>query len=293
MYNHLNNAYGISSISALEIAIDTNQNLIKRYNRLIKNNLLSLSKHYECHYYGAEYVNNTYSRSKSHETKYLINTNDSFTVKGKKPNKPLLRIENKKTLISTNVKRKYIKDHLKANGIDINKDYYRMEIKVSGGENYLVSNNTTYVSPFGEVISAYKYKQANKNITDGVKIAESQDILSLFRSQTETTKLSIDIDKLLYNVDYLYSVFFHFTNKIVTNIDKLIQPKYTKQKINTTTMTRTPRTTTDQTEYNISLTEKVLRYLLSVNMLSDEEYNDKMNDLHMGCDLLMELDLVT
>lgn len=212
-----------TSVSGLEIAVDTDQNLIKKYNTLLRNDILTFHPNYISDYYGNEYKNNQFKRDENTETKYILHKKSAFTstdnVKG---NNPHLRIENKKLLLDTTIKRNYIKEYLKESKIDITNDYYRLELTIPNKELFNVSSYPIYITD-------------NHKITkwDYDKLDEFEKLS--YQKRTERKIEVIDIHELLYNKDYLYSLFYQKTRKIIFNIEKLIKIKYNLSTMQTKT----------------------------------------------------------
>lgn len=216
-----------NNISRLEIALDTNINLIKRYNSLIKNERLIFHPNYLGDYYSTEYRYNKFNRDDNRETKYIIHKKSTFnndTIKGTNPH---LRIENKKILLDTSTDRKYIKDYLEQSGININKDYYRIEITIPNKELFNISSYPVYITD-NDKISKYEYDKLD------------QFTQSNYHKRTERNIENIEVNELLYNRDYLYSLFYQKSKKIIYNIDKIINQKFN----NTTMKTKTKLTNT-------------------------------------------------
>jgi hypothetical protein len=178
--------------------------------------------------------------------------------------------------------------------IDINKDYYRAEIVIKDSKIFDVSNHIFYSSPLHDDISEYVYdnainyiKEVESQDPDNIlnfgynyeKYVESKNIQKFYtEKKTKVNKLDIEIDKLLYNKDYLYTLFYHFADKIILNIDKLLSVNYQKIKIKTKNKMRKKRTV-NQKEQEETLRVKMLNYLHSDKTLSDEDYNKFMNKI--------------
>ncbi|QNR23638.1 hypothetical protein [Croceimicrobium hydrocarbonivorans] len=200
-------------ISQLELAIDTNYNIIKRYNRLINNNNLELTKNYIGSYYGIEYTSNTYKRSENNESKYILHKSDDFKSDIKTAKKPLIRLENKRKLLKNSQKRHYITDHLSCQGIDTGKDFFRMELVIPNHQSFLVSKNKEYING-SKSISSYQYNKIND--------MEKMEYMAV----TSNGYYDINIDCILNNSDYKLSLFYIYLNKIIVNNDKLLKINY-------------------------------------------------------------------
>ena len=143
-------------IKNLEIAIDSDYNYIKRYNRLIKANNLIFSKNYKGFYYGKEF-DNKYIRDSKNETKYIINKKNRFDAKkeNESSHQKYIRIENKH-LTLMDIPKPYINNYLTSKGFNVSNSHYRLELVLNGLDSFKSSTDTLYYNIFGEYITKYK-----------------------------------------------------------------------------------------------------------------------------------------
>ncbi len=275
-----------TSICALEIAIDTDTNILKRYNRLLKNQSIKLDKNYQSDYYSTEYLNNNYIRNIDTETKYIIDKKCQFSKDVIVSKKRYLRIENKKNLIENNPNRGYIKNYLIDNKIDLSGDYFRFELILPVKESFISSNNAAYYNLGGAYVTNYVYQKALKTIEkynnkDVIIFGSSKDfdnakkIIDEYKTKsTLRTIIDIDIDQI-FDKHYLYNLFTFYAEKIIYNLSSVVQLSYKKTTIKMKTMDKKPKTKSIKNDYD-NLEIQSLNYLHRRKLISDNDYNDVM-----------------
>ena len=222
LYGLLNYVFGDTlRISYLELAVDTNQPLVKRFNRHIKG-IIDSSKGVAIGYFGMHTDSNFDYTTNHEETKYIYRGNKGFNkCKGQK-----MRIENKKEVLKVENK-PYITDYL-SNYIDINKPFYRFEIVFSSHSNFLISKHTYFKNDSGDVVSDYMYKK--------------MDNKQGYRPFEVKKYHEINVKELLNNTNYAYTLFDFYSDRMIKK-EKIIKMKnYVKQEIdmvNVETITET------------------------------------------------------
>lgn len=257
LYNQFSNLYTLR-IKKLDIAIDTDINILKIYNRLLRKNNLLITKSYQGDYYGNEYKEMLYTRDVNQETKYIIDKKARFSKDVVKTIKPHLRLENKKHLLdSIEHNRYYIQDYLTNNDIDITKDHYRMELCIPISECFINSNNKVYYNDVDDTISSYTYNKAVKYCKDFLidddlfkddkEYLKNKMIIDTYKdSKVVRTAYSINIEQLLNDRDYLFNIYYLYSDKIIMNIQDIVNVDYNYIKINSDDMATTKRLKSDK-----------------------------------------------
>lgn len=143
----------VVEVKNIDIAIDTNYNLIKRFNKIIKSNLLQTYKNYTAYYYGNEFER--LNGNQNHETKYI-------TTDRKKKASIFQRIENKSNEIMVSNKN-YILTYLKNNKIDTTKEIFRLELLITSNGLKKCKTNLFQNLDTQNIISKFQYKNLEKN----------------------------------------------------------------------------------------------------------------------------------
>ena len=299
------------NICSLEIALDTDQPLLKRYNRLLKQEKIKLNKNYISEYFGVEYEDNEYIRDILKETKYIRSKKTSFS---KTINNELFliskliffRLENKKALLDLDLsdKRFYIKDYLEQNGIDTTKNHFRFELVVPNLASFHVSNNIVYYNNEGAYISKYEYDKAFKIVSSYSQSSifspvpknylKSKFVIDEYCDK-RTLRSSFDIGiNSLFDKDYLYSLFFAINDskKIIYSIDSIIDVNYKNKKIimkKEQLEKREKRVKKSKVEDDLEL--QCYSYLHRIGRLTDEDYNKIMSDFNNNSIVGDKLDL--
>lgn len=166
--------------SNIEICINTNDILTTKYINNFKNNKIRFNEksynHYDCKDFGQtiDFITKDFSK----RTFYIYNTKKKLKV---------LRIENKTNEIETSSKKNYILDYYKANGLNITKDIYRLELSLK-------------INDIKDIISTKKYKHTTSN--DAISSRQFKKLDKLERlnysviNYVRDYKKSIDIQSL-------------------------------------------------------------------------------------------------
>ena len=304
-YNYLTSLeyFNYFEFGNLEFALDTNQPLIKRYESKINNDVVEMDKSYKGDIYTTEYKNNKFVRDLSKATRYIKQQANSFdkSVDGekRKREKRTLRIEDKKLLLDGDVtgKRNYIKKYLEDKGIDISKNHYRIELTLKGKDSLITSNNIVYYNDNNEYVSAYIMNKAKKTIASyndsdlfgpQSEYLKAKDILDNYTNRKTLSKMyDIKIEDL-FNEDFLFNLFFNESKKIIYNIDSIINVNYKKNKLKMKNLDVRKREFKGKGEFDNDLRLQTLSYLHRQGLLTDEEYNKKL-DLVNNIDVKVDL----
>ena len=297
------------NICSLEVAIDTDQPLLKRYNRLLRQEKIRLNKDYISEYFGVEYEDNKYIRDISKETKYIRSKKTSFseTINNELEvitKQSYLRLENKKALLDLDLinKRFYINDYLEQNLIYTARNHFRFELVMPNRASFHVSNSIYYFNDKDVCISKTKYDRASKIVSsynpDSIfspapeNYLKSKFIVDEFYDK-RTLRKSFDIDiRSLFDKDYLYSLFFAINDskKIIYSIDSFLKVNYKKKKIIMKKEQLTKREKrVKKSKEDDDLKLQTLSYLHRQGLLTDEEYNKKLDLVNNSVDSKVDL----
>ncbi len=220
LFNFLKNNFPHNfHISGMDVAIDTNHDILSRFDYLDENEYLKFENSFIASYYGISNKNNKYVRNKKLETKYMLNLNSSFNnnnqfVKGGSLIRS--RIENKYNLLLNNRNRQYLIDFLSQNSIDVSKDFYRFEIVMSNVACFTITHNhyiyidgtINHIITEKEYKNLYPFEKANY-------------------TKTRTSKYhDFNIHNLLYDKNYLLNIFYKFNKQIIKNANQIINISY-------------------------------------------------------------------
>lgn len=192
-------------ISTLEVSINTNKKITRNYYLHYFNNKIVCKKGFESF---------SYVPTENRFTNIVLND----TIYIKKIKSPIeIRIENKTNEINNHSNKQYILNYYNQRGLTIEKDIYRLEIKIDLVNLRRSSRYIQYQSnsKFGDIISLDKYSKLT------------------YLEQGSYSKVSIsnpyeiDIDNLS-NENYLISLFDYFSP---FNYERLIKPKTKIEKI--------------------------------------------------------------
>lgn len=193
-------------VSSLEVSINTNKKITRNYYRHYFNRKIICRKGFESF---------SYIPTENRFTNIILND----TIYIKKNKSPLeIRIENKTNEIKLHSNKQYILDYYNQRGLSIEKDIYRLELKIDLVNLRRSSRYTQYQnnSKFGDIISENKYSKLSR-LEQGT-----------YSKVSISNPYEIEVEYLL-NEDYLISLFDFFSP---FNYEILIKPKKVIQRIN-------------------------------------------------------------
>lgn len=220
IFDQLRLAFELANLktNTYEIAIDTNQSLTLRYEKLYMSAKIKMKSNYMSSYSGdhEDRINNGLKKALKYETKYV-------KPRQKKSKGRIIKIYHKTNELKTNIyKSAYTLCYLQSNGINISKPIYRMELS---GNN----NNTFYKAHRNQTIAL----DLNR-LTDSVYLTSVFNHFSVFdHSHIIDTKTGIPAFVITY-VDNIPRVFREKDdyNKIIENINENLLIEHYKAIIN-------------------------------------------------------------
>jgi len=242
----------------IDICIDTNQPLLKRYNN--KYQSLKPITNYCFDYYGNE--DERVLNGIDNETKYIKKRKQTQVC-----NDRLMRIENKsREIVDSNFQKLYILHNLKRKGLDVDKRVERIELRL----NYKVfkTKNLCYINKHtGKEISKTKWNSlpVDKVLKD-IWETPIRNYKSDYIRKVKTCYLNIDIYQLS-NPNYLLSLFEKYS---VFNHSKLITLSYNLLNIRKSVVINDVKTTNEvRTIDNEDLIEQQIE-IIKQRMREDE-----------------------
>lgn len=205
-------------INTYEIAIDTNEPLTLRYEKLYKSGQIKMKSNYKSAYSGdhEDRVNYGLKKALKYETKYI-------KPRLKKSKGRAIKIYHKTNELKTNTyKSAYTSSYLQLNGINMSKPIYRMELNGN--------NNNSFYKPHRNQTIALDLNR----LTDSVYLTSVFNHFSVFdHSHIIDTKTGVPGFVVAY-VDNIPRVFKEKDNynKIIENINENLRIEHYKAIIN-------------------------------------------------------------
>ena len=271
---NLVNDYRLENIRVdkIDLSVDTNEPLLKRFSRLYKANSITLQKNYVANNFGSLEDN------KIEDSIYLKPIEDSRYSK-----KPIVRLYNKtKEILINNNKKSYLVDNYLLNGLDIEKQIYRIEVSLfeeSFRFKNMVFEKEVIENPDDIFLgSTIETKTISKYIYDKLSATDKEGWIKKYKNES----LDITIENLT-DKDYLIELFRKY---IVFDIDLLIELQTTKKtKLNMKTFIKgTKQISNNRAENERFIIEQQIK-LIEYKIKEAEKIEDMKSKLSMLKDL--------
>lgn len=199
-------AYFTDYTAIFELALDTNVNVSKRlFKLMLKEDLILKSKYITCDFRKI-YENN----------KFIFNEFETLYIdkRKNKTNYVQIRSENKTKEINNSSKKHYISEFHKNNGLNTNKNIYRLEVILANPQASVISENYyLYNCLTDETISKTTFKNNKKKYKKEA---------GLFKDIRRVKKLQLDLNRI-YDQDYLTALFQCNLSRVVENPGSIIK----------------------------------------------------------------------
>jgi len=212
-------------LNRIEIALNSNKNLLRKYKQLLRTNQLDIKKGYHA-------FNIQPETTIEYPNIYIGETNDCTHYIQNKKNTKSFRIENKMEQLNT-VDKGYIVPYLLSKGFEYKKHINRLEISVHSLDSFRVKDIKRWYNSDDEFISNEDYKMMVnyiKTTKEEVTIFNDKklnyEMMLLDYSKVRVDKEYLDFDlELMFDYDYLTTLYFHYSTNIL-DINKLVKMKY-------------------------------------------------------------------